>query len=81
MKMEFGNFYFIHTNAAKFRLALYDICTVFLLLIILLCIFFPMDIPLFNIFIERETSFPFVAQLIFSMSTAAIQILALSFFY
>ena len=42
------------------------------------CIFFPMDIPLFNIFIERETSFPFIAQLIFSISTAAIQILALS---
>src|SRR6476620_7469180 len=44
------------------------------------CIFFPADIPLFNIFMERETSFPFVAQLIFLMSTAAMQILALSSF-
>src|SRR4029079_2420568 len=43
-------------------------------------IFFAIDIPLFNIFMERETSFPFVAQLIFSMSTAAIQMLALSSF-
>ena len=44
------------------------------------CMFFPMDIPLFNIFIEIETSFPFVAQLIFLISTAAIEILALSSF-